>query len=46
MTILVVGDRAKIEGPLKTLPYAKDIIFVDTDGNPVPASASSASGGR
>ena len=36
MTILVVGDRAKVEPALKTLPYAKVINAVDVDGNPLP----------
>ena len=38
MTILVVGDRAKIEGPLKSLPFVKAIQLLDVDGNPIPAS--------
>ena len=38
MTILVVGDRAKVEGPLKTLPYAKVINVLDPEGNPLPAT--------
>jgi zinc protease len=49
MTILVVGDRAKVEGPLKTLPFAKVIRFLDAEGNQVPAAASGsgqATGGR
>ena len=36
MTILVVGDRAKVEPTLKTLPFAKVINSVDVDGNPLP----------
>ncbi len=39
MTILVVGDRSKIEGPLKSLPFVKSIRFLDTEGNPLPESA-------
>jgi len=34
MTILIVGDRAKIEPELATLPYAKVINVLDTEGNP------------
>jgi zinc protease len=40
MSILVVGDRSKIEASLKTLPYARVINALDLDGNPLPASAS------
>ncbi len=36
-TILVVGDRARIAGPLKTLPFVKSIRLLDQRGNPVPA---------
>ena len=36
LTILVVGDRAKVEGPLKTLPFVKVIDLLDVEGNPVP----------
>jgi zinc protease len=36
MTILVVGDRAKVEGPLRSLPFVKVILALDPDGNPVP----------
>ena len=39
MTILVVGDRSKIEGPLRSLPFVKSIRFLDTEGNPMPESA-------
>jgi zinc protease len=37
-TILIVGDRAKIESPLKTLPYANIINLLDLEGNPLPAA--------
>ena len=40
MMILVVGDRAKIEPALKTLPYAKVINALDPEGNPSPEPAS------
>jgi zinc protease len=36
MTILVVGDRAKVEGPLKSLPFVKEIRRLDAEGNPLP----------
>ena len=35
LTIVVVGDRAKIEGPLKTLPFVSAIHLLDVEGNPV-----------
>ena len=38
MVILVVGDRAKVEPALKTLPFAKVINAVDPDGNPLPGA--------
>ena len=39
MTILVVGDRAKVEARLKSLPFAKVINVLDPDGNPLPPAA-------
>lgn len=33
MVVLVVGDRAQIEGPIKSLPWAKDIRHLDTGGH-------------
>jgi hypothetical protein len=36
MAILVVGDRSRIEGPLKTLPWVKAIRRLDAEGNPPP----------
>ena len=45
MTILVVGDRAKVEPTLKTLPFAKVINSVDVDGNPIPPAPEGASAG-
>jgi zinc protease len=35
MVVLVVGDRARIEGPLKTLPWVKAIGHLDTVGKPL-----------
>jgi zinc protease len=37
MTILIVGDRSKIEGPLKSLPFVKSIQMLDTEGKPITA---------
>lgn len=45
MTILVVGDRSKVEGSLKSLPFAKQVAFLDSEGNPLPPSAAGAEGG-
>jgi zinc protease len=49
MSILVVGDRAQVEGPLKGLPFVQNIQRLDTEGNPLlppgdakPAAASKA----
>ena len=33
MTVLIVGDRSKIEGPLKGLPWVKAIRHLDPEGN-------------
>jgi len=33
LTILIVGDRASIEAPLRATGIAP-IVFLDTDGNP------------
>jgi zinc protease len=38
-TILVVGDQARIAGPLKTLPFVKSIRLLDAHGNAVPPAA-------
>jgi len=38
MTILIVGDRAKVEPTLKDLPFAKMVNLLDTEGNPAAAS--------
>ena len=34
MTILIVGDRKKVEPELKGLPFAKVVNLLDTEGNP------------
>jgi zinc protease len=39
MTILVVGDRSGVEGPLKSLPFAEGVKTLDTEGNPIAAPA-------
>jgi zinc protease len=44
MTILVVGDRSRIEGPFKTLAFVKAIRHLDAEGNPLPEPG--ATGGR
>ena len=38
MAILVVGDRSKVEGPLKSLPFVERIEQLDVEGNPIPAT--------
>ena len=38
-TILVVGDRAKVEPALEVLPYAQVINVLDPEGNPLPSTA-------
>jgi zinc protease len=37
-TILVIGDRARIEKPLKTLPFVRSIRVLDPHGDPLPTS--------
>ncbi len=44
MTVLIVGDRSRIEGPLKTLPFVKSVRRLDAEGNPLTEPA--AGGGR
>ncbi len=50
MSILIVGDRSQIEGPLKSLPFVRVIQRLDTEGNALappaeakPAAAAEAS---
>ena len=38
MSILIVGDRAKVEPALKSLPYAKVINLVSPEGDPLPSA--------
>jgi len=45
MTILIVGDRKKIEADLKELPYAKVINILDAEGNPMPEAKPEVTGG-
>ena len=44
MTILIVGDRKKIEAELKSLPYAQVINALDTEGNPLATTPQPAGG--
>jgi zinc protease len=46
LTVLVVGDRAKVEPELKSLPIGKEIHLRDAMGNPVSAESGTSSGGR
>ena len=36
MAILIVGDRAKVEPALKSLPYAQVINLLSPQGDPLP----------
>jgi zinc protease len=36
LAILVVGDRARVEGPLKTLPFVRSLRLLDPEGHPLP----------
>ena len=38
LTILVVGDRKVVEGPIRELPFAKDVRILDAEGNPTSNS--------
>jgi zinc protease len=40
MTIMVVGDRSKIEGPLKSPPFVSSIRLLDARGNQLPEPVS------
>jgi zinc protease len=46
LLILVVGDRAKIEEGLRSLPFGKEIRILDAEGNPVEESKQAAGGGK
>ncbi|MBV8557223.1 MAG: hypothetical protein JO116_16790, partial [Planctomycetaceae bacterium] len=37
--ILVVGDRAKVDPGLRSLPFVKVINVLDPEGNPLPPAA-------
>ena len=39
LTILIVGDRAKVEKPLKSLPFVKVINALDPNGDPLPQTS-------
>ena len=45
MVILIVGDRAKVEPTLKSLPYAEVINVLDAEGNALPPAATGAGAG-
>jgi zinc protease len=42
MTVLVVGDKSKVEGPLSSLPFGKTIHLLDAEGNPLGEDKSAA----
>jgi len=42
MTILVVGDRSKVEESIKSLPFGKTIHLLDNEGNPIGEDSSNA----
>ncbi len=44
MTILVVGDRSKIESGLRSLPFVKKIVSLDTEGAPAGESSTGEKG--
>ena len=44
MRILVVGDREWIEAPLRSLPFVRRIILLDSQGNPLPGQGSVVTG--
>jgi zinc protease len=46
LTILVVGDRAKIEPGLKSLDFGKNIQLLDPEGNPAEDKKEAAGGER
>ncbi len=46
MTILIVGDRSKVESTLKSLPFATTITILDSKGDPVSPGTSTSGGGR
>ncbi len=41
MTILVVGDRSRIEAPLRSLPLVKTVRLLDSSGHPFKAAPES-----
>jgi zinc protease len=41
MSILIVGDRSVVEGPLKSLPFAQTIQRLDSEGNALAPPANS-----
>jgi zinc protease len=39
LAILIVGDRAKVEPAMKSLPYAKVINVLTPQGDPAPSKS-------
>ncbi|HEV3167818.1 MAG TPA: pitrilysin family protein [Isosphaeraceae bacterium] len=46
LTVLVVGDRAKVEPELKKLPYGQEIHLLDPDGKPITDEPAGGGGGK
>ena len=42
----VVGDRSKVERPMRSLPFAKVINVLDPEGNPLPSAGDPTEGGE
>jgi hypothetical protein len=38
MVVLVGGDKNAVESKIKELPFAKDVVALDAEGKPLPAS--------
>ena len=46
LTILVVGDRSKVESAIKSLPFATTITILDAKGDPVSTATPAAGDGQ
>lgn len=46
MTILIVGDRSKVEEPVSKLPFVPSITLLDAEGNPARTSEAGGEGSR
>ena len=44
MVVLIVGDKSKVEGPIRTLEFANEVRVLDNEGNPVTTSTVPAAG--